>query len=511
MSSEVPRHARVVLPSWLYGGDPSALLDEANVEVRRDRATGEWTVQTSESYLRQDPNLISYRHIAGPTVHQEDFAYLSSRTDLIEHLSDESTDRQVQKWHEELERTRNPVHALELIRIDTLTVPTHELGARVEHHFRDLREIGVESDPDQKVFANAGVHLMERSEALTWRFKLPMMLAQISQDERMQAGDITHLMRAFETQHSAFRTALGLSDGLFSMDAYLGPLLGALAPSVWGFAVPRTFGTVVYSLGQPLAGTTGRAEEMLHLIGVPGANRALAVPQLAPAAAHSAINWWATALDRMFGVLSNFAVFTGRDGIYRADKHMQAILTVEQLFRRTASALTSDRDINARRVLAFTALDTVDRLTAVKLEKLADPRHASKTLQRMRDELPSAGAEVLLDAAGRSVQALHELRDGFFVHKLLGSSQLRLVYGDGSTLAMDQDDATAFYVKALRDATHGHGSNKANARDRTAALLAQHDGNVPHDIGLLPLLYLVEILATPGRLRQVLHTWSRSS
>ena len=77
--------------------------------------------------------------------------------------------------------------------------------------------------------------------------------------------------------------------------------------------------------------------------------------------------------------------------------------------------------------------------------------------------------------------------------------------------AMSQDDATAFYVKALRDATHGHGSNKAAARDRTTALLAQHDGRIPHDLGLLAMLYLLDLLAYPDRLRRVLHAWCSSS
>lgn len=487
-----PRHARVTLPAWLHGGDPSALLDEADVEVRRDRSTGAWTVQTAEGHMRRAPHLISYRHLAGPGVHREDFRPLSTRTDLVQHEPEEWATRQIQEWGEELTRTRNPVHALELIRMDSLVCDTPELADRVQHHFHDLQQVPLHSDPDVKVFANAGAHLIERAGALIWRFKLPMILAQVTQDQRLQSGDVAHLLRAYEDQDVAFKSALGLSDGLLTMEPYMGPLLGALTPSMWCFTVPRSFGTILYSLGQPMAGTSGRAEEMSHLIGIPGANRALPVPKLSAQAGHSAINWWAGALNQMMGVLSDFAVFTDASGAYRPDKHMQAILTVEQLFRRTSSVTTSDRDTNARRVLAFTTLDTLERLTAVKLEKMADPRYAAKVLKAVEEEIPPLAAEILLPAAARSVEALDELRSGFFVHRLLGSDELRLHYADGTNRSLDSHQATAYFVKALRDATHGHGSNKAVARDRTSALLAQHDGAIPHDIGLLPLLYLLE-------------------
>ena len=502
---EVPRHALVALPPWFWNGNPGALLAEAGMEIRPEPVDGRWAVQTVENYRRQNPDLISYKHVAGPGVHRENFEHLTSRRDLVSHEQHADIQAEIAHREKRLRQTRNPVHALELIRLHTLSSAPHSLGRVVEHHYRDLLEIPLEGKPDHKVFDNAGVHLIERSPSLIWRFKLPMILNQIAQDPQLRAGEIGHL--AGDRDGAAFRSASGLAEGLYLMDAYLGPLLGALTPSIWCMSVPRTFGVLLYTFGQPMAGSSGHAEEMLHLIGGPGADRSLPVPRLTPTAGHLAAKWWSHALNKMFAVLSDLAVFTDRDGIYQHDKHMQAILTFEQVFRRTASATLADRDTNARRVLMFTALDTVERLTAVKLEKMASPQYADEVLTRLRAEIWPGAAEVLLPAAARSVQALHDLGDGFFIRDLLGQDDLHLQALDGGETRISADSATAFYLKALRDATHGHGSNKPAVKDRTNALLAQHDGEIPHDLGLLAMLYLLDVLAHPDRLRRVLHTW----
>ncbi|MBB5874641.1 hypothetical protein F4553_008075 [Allocatelliglobosispora scoriae] len=61
-------------------------------------------------------------------------------------------------------------------------------------------------------------------------------------------------------------------------------------------------------------------------------------------------------------------------------------------------------------------------------------------------------------------------------------------------------DAAARYIKILRDATHGHGSNRAANTVITNTLLAHHDGQLSHDLPLLGYLYLLDILTRPNDL-----------
>ena len=44
-------------------------------------------------------------------------------------------------------------------------------------------------------------------------------------------------------------------------------------------------------------------------------------------------------------MLSDPAIFTDRDGSYVPAKHLHALMTVEQLFRRVSSIQTSYRDV----------------------------------------------------------------------------------------------------------------------------------------------------------------------
>lgn len=119
--------------------------------------------------------------------------------------------------------------------------------------------------------------------------------------------------------------------------------------------------------------------------------------------------------------------------------------------------------------------------------------------------MPASAAEILLPAARRAVEALRTVQEGFFIRRQLGTTTVDLQLGAGQVRSLPVEEAAARYLKVLRDATHGHGSNKESSRALTDALLAHHNGNVPHDVGFLAYLYLLDILANPDRLRRTLH------
>lgn len=70
---------------------------------------------------------------------------------------------------------------------------------------------------------------------------------------------------------------------------------------------------------------------------------------------------------------------------------------------------------------------------------------------------------------------------------------------------LSPEAAAAEYIRVLRNATHGHGSNREAARGRTNALLAQHDGELPHDLALLGYPYLLDLLNNPSGFRRTLY------
>jgi hypothetical protein len=101
---------------------------------------------------------------------------------------------------------------------------------------------------------------------------------------------------------------------------------------------------------------------------------------------------------------------------------------------------------------------------------------ASCRATQLETTLPRAAAEILLPAARRGVVSLQRMQDGFFIRRQLGTDDVQLPEGETRSLALE--DATARYLKVLRDATHGHGG-KGKAALETAALLAHHNGEDP--------------------------------
>lgn len=171
--------------------------------------------------------------------------------------------------------------------------------------------------------------------------------------------------------------------------------------------------------------------------------------------------------------------------------------------------LVAHRDSNARRALVFTVLDSMEGVRATNLLTMCTFSHASKTLDALEQSIPAGAGQILLPAARRAVEALRAVQDGFFIRRQLGTTTVQWQLGAGQVRSLSVEDAAARYLKVLRNATHGHGSNKASASALTDALLAHHDGDVPHDIGLLGYLYLLDMLTHPDRLRRNLYRSGR--
>ncbi|MBN9795640.1 hypothetical protein DMP17_44805 [Pseudonocardia sp. TMWB2A] len=362
---------------------------------------------------------------------------------------------------------------------------------------------------------SAGVHLVRRASELVHRTKLCLLLLQAGHDPLLLAADMAAITALIEAGEPGFRASQDLYQGVFLGEVYLAPLLGALSPAVWGFCAPRSLGIVVYTMGQPLLGHAGNAAELLQTLPQQGAapdpdRERARIPRLSPRAGAAALDWWTRRLNDLFGVLTDPALATDGSGVYLPAKQARTLLSAEQLFRRVASIQAAHRDGHARRVLLFTVLDTLERLTGKNITELGSAEYARERLGEMTAAIPAEAAEVLLPGAERAVEALEELPLGFFRARQLGETTVDVPDKHGGTRSVELDRAAAEYLKVLRNATHGHGGKTEADIRLTAALLAQHDGRIPHDLGLLGYLYLLDLLARTDELAHRIYGGGRA-
>lgn len=508
MAIDPPNRARVDLPPWLWGGDPKRLLAESELRSRPD-GRNRYFVQTEETYRRQRPDLVRLRTIVKPTE-------MLRRWDHLKHIRERVVvpipERIEKRLHRGLLKAEERGALVDLFNHQVLllhSLPLKDLREQSEYFLDTLNDIQFKEDPTRGPFRHTGLHLVQTNPAVLHRLKLASVLLRIEQDPVLRSGDEAYLKRLSAKDGKLFSASAGLYDGILMFDAYLTPLMAAGTPGIWGVNVVRSFGCLIFSLGTFVSGTESEAAELLHLVAVPGATAPTGFKALSPLASHDAMEWWSGRLNDLFGVLSDPSPFTDEQGVYRPAKHLEAMLTIEQIFRRTTSLLVAHRDTNARRTLLFTVLDSLEGVRGVNLLNMCTLSHAKKVLDSLEASLPAPAAEVLLPAARRGVSALEHMQAGFFIRSQLATDVVDLQLEGDVTRSLSPEAAAARYLKVLRDATHGHGSDKESSKAQTAALLAHHDGEVPHDLGLVGYLYLLDLLAHPDRLRRTLFRGGR--
>jgi len=504
MADGPPTRARLPVPAWLWGGNPRGLLEEADFHFGMDRG-GAYFVQPSERYYRRTPDLVRLRSIAMTGEASPQWGELAAMTERVQVELPESLPRLLERARQAVDKSGSLVDAINYQRLLLSALPVKDLPVQARYFVEYLNSVRFTEDSNDGPFSNTGVHVIETNPALLHRLKMASVWLRMEYDARLGGGDASHIKALNDSGDNVFASSSGLYDGVMLFDAYTAPLLAAGSPGVWAINVVRSFGSLIFTLGTFVSGTEGEAAELLQLVTTPGATEEVRFPPLSADASLDALEWWIGRLNLLFGVTSDPAVFTDTQGTYRPAKHLESLLTIEQIFRRTTSMLVAHRDSNARRALLFTVLDSMESLRATNLLALCTLRHATKTLAGLEQSIPPRAAEILLPAARRAVEALRALQEGFFIRRQLGTSRIELQLDASEIRSLSPEDAAARYLKVLRDATHGHGSNKEASTALTEALLAHHNGDVPHDVGLLAYLYLLDVLANPDRLRKTLH------
>ncbi|QZY30340.1 hypothetical protein [Nocardioides coralli] len=464
---------------------------------------GAWRVCTEERYLRQArPGLLRYRRLAGAGIASQILEVLGSPARGATFEAGAEAIERVNAMGERLDESSEIVDMFTHVKLSAMVAPDAELPSVLTVAFDAIRDVPLADDPASRPFEDAGVHLAQRDPAMTHRIKLPSVLLRFEYDERLTEGEVPSLAPE-SGDDPGFAAAFDLHSGMLMLEVFFGPLAGCLSPYFWCLLVPRNHGVLIVDLGVTLIGTRSEASELLQILPTYGNEREAPRPRPSKGAYGSAVAWWTDRLDDLFGVLTDPSVFADRDGNYRATTHLHALLTFEQLFTRVVSIQGAARDTQASRALLFSVLDTLQRITARPIEKHCSSVFAAKTIERLEQSMPASAQELLLWGPRRAVAALIEVQQGFFLRGLTGD-QIRIRDDRGSERWLNLDTAAAHYLKVLRDATHGHGSNRDNSKGKTNSLLAQHDGRIPHEIAGLGFLYMLDVLANPGHLHRVL-------
>ncbi|MDQ4033904.1 MAG: hypothetical protein M3332_17330 [Actinomycetota bacterium] len=498
-----------------WGGAPEDLLKAAGYRIRRtdSNSPGLYEVSTEEHYGRTAPGIFTAHHLAGPGLAHDRFDFVESIASrgpsIVPQLNRAD---ELENLFARMQLTKDVVDMIAFQQVRTLLAPQAEITETIRQTFYDIGQSPLEDKPTEAAFPNASVHIVQVNNKLRFRIKLVSFLLRYAYDATFTSGDSRTVIEENRAGNLVFQSADGLLDGTILLDVYLGPLLSCLTPGVWAFPAIRAFGPVIYSLGRPLAGTRRDvAAEVLQVLPTLGADRATEFPELSARACGEAISWWSAKLDRLFGNLSDPAVFTMHDGsfAYSPIKHLHGLLSVEQLFRRVHSLQVAHRDRNARFVIFYSVLDTIHGLTGHEIEVLCDPVFAKKTVDTLRSAMTPEAASVLLWSAERALIALSELQAGFFLKDQTTPDKFTYTNVHGTRESISWEKATAHYVKVLRNATHGYGDIVASRTSRTNSLLASHNGQLPHDLPLLAFVYLLKILLDHATLREQLHYRSK--
>jgi hypothetical protein len=485
------RWVTVRVPTWLYGGDPRGFFADTGLTAKPGPDRAAWRIKTHEAYHLSQPDLVSTHVLVAAHQQNGDWSRLPLDSPgwtppSLAHL------RNVPPQPDELDL----LDLLNYGRLNIHTAPRQHLQDACMGLLDGIRAVTLEEGGGPG-FPEADLHVFGGTRSLLHRLKLPQVFLRLALEPDLEPQVA---QRRAGNDEVFFKSSDGLLTGAYLLDAYLGPLLGALSPAIWGVAAPRG-GQLIFNLGRQVSGTTALPSDLLGTVIKQGADAPVKFADLPPGSVPAALQWWADQLNQVFGVLSDPSMFATASGAYAPAQHMEALLTFEQVFRRVASIRTNHQDRHAAMTLMFSTIDTFENLLGRNILDLCHPTQAARTLSRLRGTIPTAAQPVLLPAADRAVNAVAAVGSGFF----LTDREDRIEGGDGNN-PMTREDATAHLLKLLRNATHGHGPQKGGERRMAMSnqLLARHDGNLPSDLALLGHLYLLELLSEPARLRRIL-------
>lgn len=491
-SSHTTTAAEAKIPPWLWGNDILGYARAAQLKLHPvDASEYRWRVEALEHYESRTAHLVELVEIAAPGA-QARWEYLnqlptsSVRPTVLPELVAE-------KYRELAEG--DVVAKLNWLHMSMMLAPDEHFIEAARSAFDSLRT--VTTSEGKPFFPDLAAYFIRFDKAVNWRAGLARLMVRIEEEP-----DLLTTRPQQKDGLLAFGSAtMLLPDLAFTRDAYLAPLFLCHSPFIWAIVGQRPQGVMVYSLGQPLRGRGADASELLHQFMPGGPARFANCPPCTPAQIATTLTWWVEQLNSVLSVVSDPATYANPAGKYSPRHQFEAQLSFEQAGRRVQAVLAHQRDQATRRVLAFAALDTLEGLGIRKFEQAVELTKAGKVLGRLEGLLPVGVAEVLLPAARRAVDGLRACQNGFLENARASGGQVTVPYKDGRDRVLTAEQATAQYLRILRNANHGYGGQNDAGRRRDEILLMSHTGDIPDDFALLPYLYWLDVLADPQTLR----------
>lgn len=496
--------ARLTLPAELHGGDVPSMFAARGLVAVHDHGES-WYVHAAP-----DRALVSVQNLAGPNMASR-FHVVAS---LVDDVHAEKTLPGVQDYIERRKAQAGPagqfLSRIEQFRTELAVADPARSRQLVDEHYQFLGSC-VDEAGGAKTFPQRSVHVVTASDVLLGRLKFPSILLRIAQDpkaiDELRTGTVQQ-----PTTGLYFSAAAEQWKSLALGGNFLGPLFGCMLPYMWAYPCPRLRSTLVFGLGRafPAAGTGRQLLELIPHVGPP--SNALE-PTFAAEAPTQAIVWWVRQLDELFRYLTDPATYVDSKGNYVAYEHQHWMMTIDQVLKLTTSVLSEVHDLTAQRTLALWLLGSfADRLfdkvagNRLDLKKLCRIDFACEQLKIVEEAMPAAAGQILLPPVRRAIAALKDLQDGFYIAKQRNDPNVLIQLSDGTVKKLSKQDAAAQLLVVHRNATHGFGGlekpNSERSFEINECLLAQHTGEIPGDIALLPFLYLLVMLTHPGAIRE---------
>lgn len=388
---------------------------------------------------------------------------------------------------------------LNWLHLSLTCAPDEHLIEAARSAFESLRD--VVSPEGEPLFPELAVYFVRFDRALTRRAAFPRVMLRVEEEPAMLTARPTPMA----ANRLVFGSASSLMEDLYlTRDAYLAPLFLCHSPYIWAIVGPRAQGVMVVSLGKPLPGREADAAELLQQFLPAGPPAFPACPPFTAGQITATLAWWADRLNSVLSVLTDPATYADSAGRYSPRAQFEAQLTFEQAGRRIQATLAQQRDQHSRRLMTFGALDTLEGGISFSLDEAVKLSRAQKVLDGLEAMLPPEVAAVLLPSARRAVQALRGCQQGFISSGWVSGGRVTLPDKKLGRREWSLEDATAAYLRVLRNASHGYSGQNDKDRRRDEVLLMSHTGEIPHDFALLPYLYWLETLAHPETLRNKL-------
>ena len=212
---QVPNVAEVDLPPWLGGGDPSGFLESSGLVAERiGTSATRWRISNKVSWDQGRPILITVDDIAGPGQVPPRFNLLPimAQAERFEKPAANEIIEEVNRMGERAQTSKNPVDSFAWVQMATIVIPASELHDWLAHTYERFTSTGMEHDSNDKVFANAGIHIVRRSPELLHRVKLASVSLQLSSDRTFVTKTLAQIQR---DAHSSGETIFASSEGLY--------------------------------------------------------------------------------------------------------------------------------------------------------------------------------------------------------------------------------------------------------------------------------------------------------